>query len=518
MFEGNETDNANEISGTSEKHELKPEEILDYKSADKLLLLGAFALGVLFSWLFYGNYPGISVPIFIIAFYALLLFYTRPLLAKEAKFGWFLSIPVLMISLTFFLHGNKVLHILNLFALLPLILLQTLLITGANSYKWDSPGIIADLLYGVFGRSLYHAAKPFRFVSSALRTKKVRNGKTGVKVLIGLLISLPLILVLGLLLSSADIVFGEFLKKLTVIFSEINLGEFFGRSVAALIIFMLSFSYAWSLGHGEKLSDILPVDTELKQPDERRRWDQVTVITVTVMVDVLYIAFVAVQFLYLFGRSGLPEGFTYSEYARRGFFELIAVSIMNIGILACTLTYAKRCEQTKDIILKILNTIMICCTFVMLYSAHYRMSLYENAYGFTFLRVMTRAFMVFLLVLFIITLARVWFTRLPLLKPYIVVAVIAFTVINYINVDAIITGNNIKRYYETNNIDVEYFRMLSNGVVADLAILAKDKDPLVSSAARDILEQRKKQLSEERGWQSFNLTDYMAKKHLEKGW
>jgi hypothetical protein len=513
---GNEKFEPCEMCGTGEKHELKTQTI--YKAADKMLLAGAFVLGVLFSWLFYGNYPGISVPIFVIAFYALLLSYTRPLLEKEAKFGWFLSVPVLMISLTFFLHGNQILHILNLLALPMLILLQTLLITGINSYKWDSPGIIADLLYCVFGRCLYHVAKPFKFISSALRRKKERKGRTVFKVLTGLLISLPLIFVLGLLLSSADLVFGEFVKKLPVFFREINLAEFIGRSIVALIIFLLSFSYAWSLGHGEKFADFLSDVSGPKQPGEKSRWDQVTVITVTVMINVLYIAFVAVQFIYLFGRSGLPEGFTYSGYARRGFFELIAVSILNIGILACTLTYTKRCKPGMDIVLKVLNTIMICCTFIMLYSAHYRMSLYENAYGFTFLRVMTHAFMVFLLVLFIITLARVWFSRLPLLKPYIVVAVVAFMVINYINVDAIIAGNNIKRYYETNNIDVEYFRTLSNGVVADLAILAKDKDPLVSSAARDILEQRKKRLSAERSWQSFNLTDYLAKRYLERGW
>ena len=203
---------------------------------------------------------------------------------------------------------------------------------------------------------------------------------------------------------------------------------------------------------------------------------------------------------------------------RAGAFELIMVSMLNIGILAFTLTYTKRCNQGKDIVLKVLNTIMICCTFIMLYSAHYRMSLYENAYGFTFLRVMTHAFMVFLLGLFIITLARVWLTRLPLLKPYIVVAVAAFTIINYMNVDAIIAGNNIKRYYETNNIDMEYFGRLSNGIVADLAILAKDKDSFVSSAAQDMLEQRRKRLSAERSWQSFNMTDYKAKKLFERGW
>ena len=262
-----------DMCGVIKKQELRPEPVLEFKEADRLLLLGAFALGILFSWLFYGNYPGISVPILVIAFYALLLSYMRTSLKKEAKFGWFLSIPVLMISLTFFLYGNKTLHMLNLLVLPVLILLQTLLITGGNSYKWDSPGIIADLMYSVFGRCFYHVAKPFIFLSSALRGKKERKGRAAAKVFLGLIISFPLIFVLGLLLSSADAVFGEFARKLSVFFRDINIGEFIGRSVMALIIFLLSFSYAWSLGNGEKLCDILVGGDVPKQPEEKRRWD-----------------------------------------------------------------------------------------------------------------------------------------------------------------------------------------------------------------------------------------------------
>ena len=163
---------------------------------------------------------------------------------------------------------------------------------------------------------------------------------------------------------------------------------------------------------------------------------------------------------------------------------------------------------------RILNTVMICCTFVMLVSAHYRMSLYEEAYGYTFLRVMTHAFMVFLLVLFVITLARVWVERLPLLKPYIVTAVIAFVIVNYINVDTLIARKNIERYQHTKVIDMNYFRTLSNDIINDLKMLAEDTNPEVAAAAREQLEKRKERLAEPGPWQSFNLPDYKARKVL----
>ena len=483
---------------------------------DKLLTLGALAFGILFVWLFYDKYPGISVPIFVIAFYMLLFTYNKRVLTKDARFGWFLSIPVFMISLTYLLFGNEILMVLNLLALPVLILLQTLLITGANSFKWYSPGILIDLICGVFYRCLAHVLKPISIITVLLR-RKTGDNKTksvGTRVLTGLLISLPLLLILLALLSSADMVFGSFVERLPNLFEDLNLGELVGKVIVALIIFVLSFSYLWSLGHGER-----PADSTLKSispslSSKKPGWDMVTIITITSAVDILYIVFVIIQFAYLFGKSGLPDGFTYAEYARSGFFELILVTLLNIGLLACTLTFTKTGSITAEISLKVLNTIMICCTFIMLFSAYYRMSLYEEAYGYTFLRIMTQAFMVFLLVLFAITLARVWVERLPLLKPYIVVAIVAFTVVNYINVDTMIVKRNIERYYSTNVIDMAYIRTLSNDIVKDVKKLTQDKDPEVAAAAKELLVQRKERLSEDRHWQSFNLADYRARRAL----
>lgn len=45
-------------------------------------------------------------------------------------------------------------------------------------------------------------------------------------------------------------------------------------------------------------------------------------LTVTVLVAVLYVVFCGIQIIYLFGGGGeLPEGVTYAEYARQGFFS-----------------------------------------------------------------------------------------------------------------------------------------------------------------------------------------------------
>ena len=63
-----------------------------------------------------------------------------------------------------------------------------------------------------------------------------------------------------------------------------------------------------------------------------------TVLTALLVLCVVYLLFISMQAKYLFGAfwGALPEGFSYSEYARQGFFELCRVAAINIVILLAT--------------------------------------------------------------------------------------------------------------------------------------------------------------------------------------
>ena len=406
---------------------------------------------------------------------------------------------------------------LNILTLPWLIVLQTILVTGTNSFKWYSPGIIADLLFGAFARCLIHIAKPFRVFGSIVRSKKDGGKKSiAVRVVAGLAVALPILLVLLLLLASADMVFGKLVEKLPEFLNSLNAADILGKALLTFFIFLVSFSFIWSLKLKEKFTGNENELISGKSADEKRRWDPVILITATACIDLLYVIFVIIQFAYLFGRSGLPEGFTYSEYARKGFTELILVSLLNIGFLGLTLTYAKKGTRGMDITFRILNTITVCCTYVILLSAYYRMLMYEEAYGFTFLRIMTQAFMIFLFVLFSIALAGVWNDRVPLLKSFIAVAVVAFTIINYINVDAVIARKNVDRYFVTGEIDLYYLNSLSKDAASELVRLADADDPEVAEDAAKMLEDLKERQIEHPDWQSFNLTEVRAKRAIEK--
>ncbi|MDZ7837537.1 MAG: DUF4173 domain-containing protein [Actinomycetota bacterium] len=121
-------------------------------------------------------------------------------------------------------------------------------------------------------------------------------------------------------------------------------------------------------------------------------------ITVLSLLNIVFCVFSIIQFKYLFGGENFiqPSVFTYAEYARRGFFELVAVSVINFLIILIAVSFLKKESKNVTIAIRILLSLVAGFTFVMIASAFYRMSLYEQAYGFTYLRIFVQAFMVLL--------------------------------------------------------------------------------------------------------------------------
>ena len=116
--------------------------------------------------------------------------------------------------------------------------------------------------------------------------------------------------------------------------------------------------------------------------ESRPQWDAYVAITAAVLITALYVLFCGVQIFGLFlGKMSLPKGYTYAEYARSGFFPLLFVCIFNMCLgPACHAFFA------RSRVLNLLLTIICGCTYIMIASSAYRMILYINCYGMTFLR------------------------------------------------------------------------------------------------------------------------------------
>lgn len=323
------------------------------------------------------------------------------------------------------------------------------------------------------------------------------------------MIKLPLLSVIILLLSSADMVFNYYLGNLTEIFDNINIQEFIVHSILILIISFYLLGYIWGFKNEKKIST-----SELSISVVK--WEPITIITVLVALNILYLFFTIIQFSYLYGGDiiTLPANLTYAEYARKGFFELAAVTFINfIIVISCQ----KNIKEDNIKLLKMTNfllTVLVLFTLNMLFSANFKLNLYESSYGYTFLRVAVHLFMLLLFILSLIVAVGIWYRKVPILKSIIVLTIVMYTVINYINIDGFVARKNIERYYETGKVDAYYLTTLSNEAVPYLIELRDNSDSEIKIIINDNLQRRKEILNNQNSWTEFNFSKNRIRKLL----
>jgi hypothetical protein len=187
--------------------------------------------------------------------------------------------------------------------------------------------------------------------------------------------------------------------------------------------------------------------------------------TVVAMVDLLFLAFVAVQFRYLFGGADHVRqviGLSYAEYARSGFFELVVVVALSLPLLLFADWMLGREDPQAVRAFRLLACLMLVLLNVMLASALFRMRLYTLEYGLTELRFYTTAFMGWLVLVF------GWFAatvlrgrRFRFASGAITAALLALLTLNLVNPDGLIAATNLSRAAVGRQFDPAYAALLS---------------------------------------------------------
>jgi hypothetical protein len=319
------------------------------------------------------------------------------------------------------------------------------------------------------------------------------------------------------LLSSADIIFKD-------IFLNIPVSKIIKHFFVILAVSIYAICFFWSI--------LKSFDEEKKPAYPGMKWkkflDPVVLITIISLLNIVFAVFSVIQFTYLFwGESFvLPSSYTYAEYARRGFFELVVVSVINFIIILIAVSFIRKENRKVHLASKVLLSLLVGFTFVLLISAFYRMLIYEQAYGFTYLRIFVQAFMVLLFFLFIINIIYIWYTKLPIIKSYFMMTLMVYIVLNFSNVDLIIARNNIDRYIETGQIDMEYLKGLSFDATSEMQRLIDidvKSESISGVRQQDIKDEvliffndKKLELDAQKHWQSFNISRYRASRIVYK--
>ncbi|MDP1570081.1 MAG: DUF4173 domain-containing protein [Vicinamibacterales bacterium] len=190
------------------------------------------------------------------------------------------------------------------------------------------------------------------------------------------------------------------------------------------------------------------------------------------LVMALFVVFIAVQSAYLFGGEALVQattGLTYAEYARRGFFELVAAAFLVLPLLLVGLWLVRHQPARDQRAVRMMAAGLEVLILVILASALYRMHLYQEAYGLTQLRFLTTAFIIWLAVIFVLFSATVlrgaprYFTA-----GAVTTALAAAVLLAIVNPDARIVEANLQRAHLGAAFDAGYVRTLSADAVPAL--------------------------------------------------
>ncbi|NUU64115.1 DUF4153 domain-containing protein [Paenibacillus agri] len=486
-----------------------------------LVVLGAaFLLAIIHQYLFFGAQPGISYPIFVTLFYVFILYYARE---QRRPFSWFSYLwlaAIGLLSLTYVLFQDMFFFGFNLLVIPILILLHMTYMLGADRLSWGEGKLIVKTLEHFLPQNFRHWATAFAQLRSKQGGKiKDERKQVLIKVLIGLTISCPILLVVVSLLSSADGVFLHLVQEFPNILGNLSLGEGFVRVMWVLLFGLGFFGFVWGFVDPKDYSWNAR-NPALKQLNMETpelpvfRIDPVIMATILISINMVYVLFVFVQFSYLFGawEGILPTGSTYADYARSGFFELVMVTGINFILLMLCLLPSGEGQGLLRRITRVLLYILVACSGVMLYSAFTRLSLYEEAYGYTYTRFLVHAFMIFLGLLLGLAALRIGSKKISLAKCYIVLGLVSYVVMNYICLDVIVANKNIERYVTSGKLDADYLFTLSPQAIPTLIDFSRSQNGILDNGLRR--EWEVSQSSEK--WQSFNVSRYRAEHELKE--
>jgi hypothetical protein len=438
------------------------------------------ALGWFFDMMYWKNPLGINFTLMIAALVAGGLFFAYSEEHKPHIRALLLLIPIAFFSWMVFMRLEPLTTFLNIVATLLLLGLLAHTLLGG---RWFAYGFV-DYISGAFYVGVDAISRQLVVLSK--REKKEEDPDQdssrfhlAIGLLRGLLIAIPVLLIFTLLLAQADPVFEKAAEDFLEFFRIENLVEFVWRTVVVCV-----FAYFLSGIYLHAVRDEQDKDLVTDGKGWLPRFLGFTEASVVLgLVNLLFLSFVVIQFQYFFGGDdALADlGYTYSEYARRGFGELVTVAFFALLMYSALSAITKRSAGRQQWGFSAMGITLVALVGVMLVSSWQRLMLYEEAYGFTRLRTYTHVFIPWLGLLLLAVVIMELTNRQRYLTLAMLVAGMSFIVsLNILNVDAFIVARNLSRVdpkfvvsdgdrYQYEQADFAYLASLSEDALPVLA-------------------------------------------------
>ena len=475
-------------------------------------------LGLSIDFLFWKKSIGINFAIFAVlcvigGFYLLVSNALHP-----AKKSLWLLFPLLFFLVITFLRQEPLTSFLAfLFVLFFLgVLASTYL--GGRWFQYSLLDYVKNFLNLGFGA----VSRPPNFFKQLQQERAERSDEKELfnlmPILRGVLLALPIVLILAALLASADLVYQQKLTDFLDLFSFEKILEytfrFFLVGVGAYVLTGV-FLHAATKSQDEKL-------LEDEHPIVKPFLGFTEAAIILGSVVILFMTFVIIQFQYFFGGEvnlGI-DGYTFSQYARRGFSELNIVAFFSLLLILGLSIIAHRQTHTKRRVFSALSAIIVMQVMVILVSSYQRLDLAIGWHGYSRLRLYPRIFLIWLgLLLVAVVLLEIYRLERYFTLAFLI-ASIGFSVsLSLTNVDASIVRYNI--YRETQGKHLNYFHLASLSSDAVPALVEEfqgsNTPPSVSDNLGAVLlcyAHSEKLTKGGQDWRSYNFSRWQARKSL----
>ena len=490
------------------------------KIRNKVLLL-VLALAV-FSFFELGTYGGMNLG-FAMSYVFIFVASTACLVPvkRHSVFGYICGALSLAFSAVFFLNYSGGVKFLSFVAILILYIFYIGSLSGGLLYSLNTFKSAVNLFYIPLGLSFVGVSDVIRLLSRPKKSGEGTEEDTGRKkggfsiglMFLGLLIALPALTVIIALLCSADAAFAELYSRISK-----NVGEYIFCAILAVVFTPLVFGMILRLK---------------KQGEEESTVNEgAGVINISLVlgfmgsIALVYLVYLFSQLAYVSGGflGLLPENYSFADYARRGFFEMCALSVINLIILGfCTMLCRKKDARSDvPVPVKLFSGFFCAFNLFIIASSMAKTVMYVNRYGLTRKRILIAVFMVMLGVAFVCIALRLIFRKFKYIAVIVVLCSLIGVVCSLADVDRIIAEYNIEAYESgrLDKLDIDAIGELSDGAVPALyKFWETTDDPVLKERAERELSYRVDYSytdDEKNDFRKFNLARYRAQNVLEE--
>ena len=487
-----------------EKCTPKPADACDISRRERWLLAVTFSFCLLTVNTLFDAGAGAGWAAAVAGWYAVLYASHGPALWRTGESRFLLVTNLALALFSLVLGSSDYFRMWDTLALLLVLLpVHTAGLSGGQKLPWWRPAMLWEraclLLSGFFSRL---GAFP-----AALSPGRSGAGRLGPAVL-GCAGAAALLAVLVPSLASADALFGLATADLRALL-DLHLTEAAAKTVAAAVMTPFFFSLVYSLRHPR------PLPQPAEKP--RRGADGLIFALMLAAAAAVYLLFLSVQTAGLFGGADYlaAKGLSYAEWARSGFFQMVRVTALNLVLLLSAVHWSRR-EGGAWRAVRLLSAVLTAESLLLLLSAAVRMTLYVEAYGLSFKRLLTYWGMG-MMALFLLAAARK--VRRPdfrFCRVAFPLALAGWLVLHCVPLDYLTAKDQVDRYLsgESASLSVEYLVSLSYDTLGPLSRLAGQTVWSDYSGAVEIDGILEKQRADARSdcgdWRTWSLSAWLA--------